>query len=416
MLEKHLHRQIGYLRGCKQRGNQMSKFTLARVFFTCVASLLIAGGCTARADPESAFPDKLRTQVRLRAGPAREKTRIVHYAEDKKTPLWAEVELTNGHTRNVYYANHVMTRSEEFYKPADGGGLFLKRLYMPDGRNLQSEEQRLPDGTVAMQGERQTDGSYSRNFFCDQHKLVRHLLLDKDGETLGEEIYYPSGSLKQKTTRQGDVLTVDSFDEASYPTLTESSDRYGYNKTRILYFAASKQIHIKSELASAKSTVVIYRADGTVEEDWVRTEQTLVIQHWDKLSHVIWRQNLLRYRLRIGAPAKLSDWRIFSTEDVNPKGIVIRRILFDPEGTPQVVYFPTESATETSFEGLIKTLRKDGTVDLVKYHKKDDSEVVKERHTADENIRVPIDPVFMRMPTEDYSFAPLQMGMFGYGR
>jgi hypothetical protein len=394
----------------------MSKFTLARAFFAGVFALLIAGGCTARADPESAFPDKVRTQVRLRAGPAREKTRIVHYAEDKKTPLWAEVELTNGHTRNVYYGNNVMTRSEEFYKPADGGGLFLKRLYMPDGRNLQAEEQRLPDGTVVMQGERLADGTYSRNFFGDKHQLLRHLLLDKEGQTLGEEIYYASGSLKQKTTRKDDIVTVDSFDEAGFPTLTESSDRYGYNKTRILYFTGSKQIRVKSELASDRSTVVIYRTDGTVEEDWVRNNQTLVIQHWDKLSHVVWRQNLLRYRYRLGAPSRLSDWRIFSTEDVNPKGIVIRRILFDPDGAPQVVYFPTETATETAFEGLVKTLRKNGTVDVVKSHNKDGSEVVKEQHTAEENIRVPIDPAFMRMPTEDYSFAPLQMGMFDYGR
>ena len=81
----------------------MSKFTLARAVFACVGTLLLLAGCNSKDDAQSAFPDKLRTQVRLRAGPAKEKTRIVHYAEDKVTPLWAEVLMTNDHTRNVYY-------------------------------------------------------------------------------------------------------------------------------------------------------------------------------------------------------------------------------------------------------------------------------------------------------------------------
>lgn len=395
----------------------MSKFTLARaLILACVGSVLaFAGGCDAKDDPMSAFPDKTRTQVRLRPGPAKEKTRIVHYAEDKVTPLWAEVLLTNDHTRNVYYENNVMVRSEEFYKPSDGGGLFLKRAYLGDGRNLKSEEQRNPDGVVVMQGERMPDGSYSRTFFSSTHQIVRHLLLSKDGDTLGEELYYDKGALKQKTTRTGDIVTVDSFDEAGFPTLSESTDRYGYNKTKTLYFAGSKQIRIKSELASSKSTVVIYRVDGTVDQDWVRNGQTMVIQHWDKLGHVVWRQNLLLYRFRMGAPAKLSDWRIFSTEDVNAKGDVIRRILFNQENAPLVVYFPTEAATDTTFEGTIKVLRGDGTVEVVKYHNKDGSEVVKEQHTAAENVREPIDQAFTQMPTEDYSFAPMQMGIFGGG-
>jgi hypothetical protein len=391
----------------------MSKFTLARVLFACVGSLLLLAGCSPDDDPKSAFPHKLQTQVRLRDGPAKEKTRIVHYAEDKETPLWAEVVLTNDHTRKVYYENHVMVRSEEFYKPEDGGGLYLKRLYMPDGRNLKAEEQRLPDGTVTMQGDRNPDGSYNRSFYTDK-KLVRHLLLNQNGDTLGEENYYASGAMKQKTTRNGDILTVDSFDEAGYPTLSESSDRYGYNKSKTLYFSGSKQVRIKSELASGRSNVVIYRPDGSVEQDWVRAStQTIVIQHWDARGNVVWRQNLLLYRYRLGAPAKITDWRVFSTEDVNAKGAVIRRVLYDKDGAPRVVFYPTENSSEDIFEGVIKDLRADGTVERVRYHERDGKEVVKEQHTAAENIRDPIDPAFAKMPTEDYSFAPMQMGIFG---
>lgn len=392
----------------------MSKFTLARAVFVCVSSLLLLVGCSPADDPQSAFPDKLRTQVRLRAGPAREKTRIVHYAEDKVTPLWAEVLLTNDHTRNVYYENRVMTRSEEFYKSADGGGLYLKRLYMPDGRNLKAEEKRLADGTVTLKGERNADGSYSRTFF-ENKQVVRNLVLDKDGQTLSEDLYYATGAVRQKTSRKGPMLVVDSFDESGNPTLTEGRDQYGYTRLKVVYFAGSKQARIKSELADGRSTVTIYRSDGSVEEDWSRNStQAITIQHWDKLGHVVWRQNLLLYRLRMGAPARITDWRVFSTEDVNPQGVVIRRILYDENGAPKVVFHPTANATEADFEGLIKTLRKDGTVEVVRYHDKDGREVEKERHTAAEQVREPIDPAFAKMPTEDYSFAPQQMGIFGY--
>ncbi len=306
----------------------MSNFTLARALFACVGSLLLLAGCNSKDDPESAFPDKLRTQVRLRDGPAREKTRIVHYAEDKVTPLWAEVLMTNDHTRNVYYEKNVMTRSEEFYKPEDGGGLYLKRTYQPDGRNLRTEEQLSPDGSVVMTGERFPDGTYSRNFYGATHQLVRHHLIAINGDTIGDELYWPSGALQQKTTRSGDVLTVDSFDEAGFPILSTSRDSLGYKESKTVYYAGSKQIRIKSERAYYSSTVVMYRADGSVEQHWVRNNQTLVIEHQDKAGNVVWRQNLLLYRFRMGAPAKLSDWRIFSTEDVNLKGAVTRRIIF----------------------------------------------------------------------------------------
>lgn len=391
----------------------MSKFTLARAIFASVGTLLLLAGCNSKDDPESAFPDKLRTQVRLRDGPAKEKTRIVHYAEDKVTPLWAEVLMTNDHTRNVYYENNVMTRSEEFYKPEDGGGLYLKRTYQTDGRNLRSEEQKLPNGSVVMTGERFPDGSYSRRFYSATHQLVRHLTLAFNGDTIGDELYWPSGALQQKTTRSGDVLTVDSFDEAGFPTLSTSKDSLGYKESKTVYYAGSKQIRIKSERAFYTSTVMMYRADGSVEQNWVRNNQTIVIEHQDNAGNVVWRQNLLLYRFRLGAPAKFSDWRIFSTEDVNLKGAVTRRIIFGKDNTPQMVCFPTDRATESVFEGLLKILRPDGTVDVVKYHNLDGSEVVKERHTAQENVREPIDPAYLQMPTEDYSIAPMQMGVFG---
>ncbi|CAN5524860.1 hypothetical protein BH10CYA1_BH10CYA1_32210 [soil metagenome] len=391
----------------------MSKFTLARAIFACVGTLLLLAGCNSKDDPESAFPDKLRTQVRLRDGPAKEKTRIVHYAEDKVTPLWAEVLMTNDHRRKVFYENSVMTRSEEFFKPEDGGGLYLMRTYQPDGRNLRSEEQKLPNGTVVMTGERYPDGSYSRSFYGATHQLVRHLTLALNGDTIGDEFYWPSGALQQKTTRSGDVLTVDSFDEAGFPTLSTSKDSLGYKESKTVYYAGSKQIRIKAEHAYYESTVIVYRPDSSIEQTWVRNPQTIVIGHHDTTGNVVWRQNLLLFRTRVGAAAKFSDWRIFSTEDVDRTGAVTRRILYTKENTPYMVCLPSDKATEYRFEGVLKVLRPDGTLDLVKYHNLDDTEVVKERHTAQENIREPIDPAYMQMPTEDYSIAPTQMGVLG---
>lgn len=391
----------------------MSNFTLARAIFACVGTLLLLAGCNEKDDAQSAFPDKLRTQVRLRAGPAKEKTRIVHYAEDKVTPLWAEVLMTNDHTRKVFYDNNVMTRSEEFFKPEEGGGLYLKRTYQADGRNLRSEEQRLPDGSVVMTGERFPDGTYSRKFYGAIHQLTRHLILAINGDTISDELYWPSGALQQKTTRNGDVLTIDWFDEAGFPTLSTSKDSLGYKESKTTYYPGTRQIHVKAEKEYYSSTVKMYRADGSLEQSWVRNNQTMVIEHLDKANNVVWRQNLLLYRLRLGAPAKWTDWKIFSVEEVNLKGTVTRRILFGKDNIPTLVCFPTDRATESVFEGVLKVLRPDGSIDVVKYHNVDDSEVIQERHTAKENVREPIDPAYKQMPTEDFSINPSQMGVFG---
>ena len=191
----------------------------------------------------------------------------------------------------------------------------------------------------------------------------------------------------KKTTRNGDVLKVDSFDEAGFPTLSTSKDRLGYKEAKTTYYAGTRQIHIQAEKEYYVSTVKVYRADSSVEQSWVRNRQTLVIEHLDKANNVVWRQNLLLYRLRLGASAKLSDWRIFTVEDVNSKGAVTRRIIFGKDNTPQLVCFPTDIATESVFEGVLKVLRPDGTVEVVKYHNVDDTEVVKERHSAQENVR-----------------------------
>lgn len=394
----------------------MIKLTITRALLACVGSALLLAACSQEPDPRSAFPDTVKERkVLLRDGPAREKTRIVHYTSDGVTPLWADITLTNDHHRVVYYENKVMNRSEEFFKPAEGqekGPMYLQRFYMPDGRNLRKETKLRLDGSVEMEGERNADGTYWRSFYTPTHSLTRHVVLAQGGDVQEDSVYWDGGQLKQHTYHDGDLLRVDSFDQEGFPTESTGKDVYGYKMLRILYFPHSKQVRVRSEKQYYKSTVVVYRDDNSVSENWTRSNQTIVIDHLDRAGNVKWRQNLLMYRLRMGAPTQWSDWRVFSTDELDAKGVIVRRVLYNNDGTPKIVFYPTASSTDSALEGLMKTIRADGTVESVKWHNKDGSEDLRESHTVQENVRDPVDPSFTKMPSEDLSFDPGQMAIF----
>ncbi len=135
------------------------------------------------------FPDKLNERIFVYQGNLDQRIRNMVYAEDGKTPLYAETEYANGDTGKVMFrpdftANAIL----RFFNPTLVNGENVVRssfILGTDGRTVLELSEFNVNKKLVLKGQRQPDGQYAERRFDADGLVTRYRLLAKTAMILG---------------------------------------------------------------------------------------------------------------------------------------------------------------------------------------------------------------------------------------
>jgi hypothetical protein len=135
------------------------------------------------------FPDKLNERLFVYQGDLDQRLRTMVYADDGKTPLYAETDYANGDTGKIIFrpdftANAIL----RFFNPSLVNGEKVVRssfVIGTDGRTVLELSEFDVKKKLVLKGMRQSDGQYAERKFDSEGLVTRYRLLAKTAMILG---------------------------------------------------------------------------------------------------------------------------------------------------------------------------------------------------------------------------------------
>lgn len=154
------------------------------------------------------FPDKLNERIYVFQGDRDQRVRNVVYADDGKTPLYAETDYANGDTGKIIYRpDNTASAIMRFFPPAANGDEAVRSAFVigTDGRTVMEVVEFSADGKMLHKGIRNPDGQFAERNYDSFEGVTRYRLLDKTAMVLGgtsfsnymvieETLYYPAST------------------------------------------------------------------------------------------------------------------------------------------------------------------------------------------------------------------------------
>lgn len=170
------------------------------------------------------FPDKLNERIFVYQGDFDQRIRNMVYAEDGKTPLYAETEYANGDTGKIIFRPD-FTASEilRYFAPSlvKGATNQVRSSFVlaADGRTVLELVEFDSNQKVVLKGKRLADGQYAERRYDSLEFVTRYRLLAKAAMVLGgttfsefmvnvETVYFPaSTSVQRHMVREKSYIT-----------------------------------------------------------------------------------------------------------------------------------------------------------------------------------------------------------------
>ncbi|QQR55815.1 MAG: hypothetical protein IPG59_12425 [Candidatus Melainabacteria bacterium] len=169
------------------------------------------------------FPDKLNERIFVYQGDHDQRLRNMVYAEDGKTPLYAETDYANGDTGKVIFRPDFTAQSIlRFFNPTLVNGERVVRssfVIGTDGRTVIELSEFDLNKKLVLKGMRQPDGQYTERRYDADGLVTRYRLLNKTAMIFGgtafsdymvnaESLFYPgTSSLQSHFVRTESYIT-----------------------------------------------------------------------------------------------------------------------------------------------------------------------------------------------------------------
>lgn len=359
------------------------------------------------------------------------------FAGDGKRLIEVEVAYRDGGVGHIYYREGKPKSEEHRY----ANGILKRRAeYDVDGRTMISGETHRPDGTMATQARRLSDGRRDESeFHTDGKTVLERRVFDTTGSVVLREYFRTDGTRDKSevVTTDGGRETTTWFEDGKQVKTHKVVDRHGYNvqldeefradgtivfrtetlptgetRTRAYYPTGNlqservkesygkenatfyredgKTVVKKSVVSWSTAEAWYYRADGTLEQHRKFNYQDMDVEVYRPDGTLAYRQSWHRdgyyYRGSSGT------YELRKVEICDDKGVAVKRQSFSDGGKR------LDESVDLDKDGKVivrRTFREDGT--LAKEEKLGDQGATETKeHKSEENIREDVDPQHLK--------------------
>lgn len=196
--------------------------------------------------------------------------------------------------------------------------------------------------------------------------------------------------------------TQTAFDDGGHLLMEKHIGRWGIAGTTVkFYWPGTNKVRIDSKSEYGATNASYYRIDGTLSLSVKLTYNALEVSHYDASgqTELFWQSFWSRSVLKDGKP--VPGWEPYQVIVKDGKGATVRELSYD-QGQLRQDDRPHFTAGGIAYERVQFWYRPDGTLEKVDYSGASNEKqfsVKTVAHTAGEDIRADVPPVYVAPPT-----------------